>query len=684
MIEVSVVICFRDWGLDRLALALRSHAESTLGRKLEVIVSDYGSTDAAAVRRTVERHGAIYARTDVDGPWSRSRALNAGAALARGLRIVTTDADMLFTPKALETIIRCMDGDRHSVQLLQCRDLLPHYSAETIRKFAWDEYESNSVLRPRWGMGGMIAFPAAAYEGIRGYDERMEIYGGEDIDFAHRLRRAGYRLNWIDDPDCRIFHVWHESSRKGADETHEGRAAIARNRDIVQTDGTWVRNLHWKHARPNRGPLATVAIATHNRAEFLGQCIRSVLFQSVEDIELMVVDDGSSDHTRDVVSGFKDSRIRYVRQEALGVSTARNRALAEARAPFIVIQDDDDIMLPWRIEAHFDALVEGVHGTYGGWVDFDDATGKLTARPGREFGLAQILYSSGVMAHGTLMMRAELLRKFGYNASMRAGTDFNLAIRMAMNGIQLKHTGQFHILRRFHGGNLTETISDHQKESARKTTNTYRRRFGPSEEKVMREAARAVPFAECKASANLMRSVGAYLPDELVRRIASVRPQDNAEFNRLSEYASSHQIQHEVFRAVDSGGNLLDRIVHLSGVTLEQLRDLQAAGLHAEVEAVDPRDADPSLPVDIAEVTAHVVDEMTSRKQYYCVIVCESDSPGADLIWSQDAMVRRLVVVGRKQFAVAVRAYDSLAEAAECAAWAADISVDCLLLQPTL
>lgn len=685
MIEISSVICFRDWGLDRLALALRSHSGSTLGKRLETIVSDYGSLDGAAVREVAERHGAVYVRTDVEGPWSRSRALNAGLAHARGRIGVTTDADMLFTPRAHERIRESLDGDPHSVQLLQCRDLQAEFSSETIRSFDWEGFERNSVLRPRWGMGGMVAFPMTAYEYIRGYDERMEIYGGEDIDFAQRLRRAGYRLNWIDDPACRIFHVWHESSRKTADDTPAGKLAIQKNSDIVTSDRTWVRNLSWTYPRRRSRPLVTVSIATFNRAEYLEECLDSVLSQSVQDFEVIVVDDGSSDRTREVMSGYRDDRVRYLRQENQGVSVARNLALAEARAPFIVVQDDDDVMLPWRIEAHFNALEEGMHGTYGGWVDFDDKTGELAARPGRQFGLAQMLYRGGVMAHGTLMMRTDVLRRFGYNPLLRAGTDFNLAIRMTMAGVRLRHTGHFHILRRFHDGNLTNVISDHQKDSARKTTNLFRRRFTPAQEAELREQARAVPFATCEGEDDLFRRVGASLPDRLVHRTAYIRATDSAGIEQLDAFASSRSLVSETFEMMDERGELVDRRTCLHGASRRDLVELARMGfaVELEVEHRDEAQRSPTPPGPL-EIIKNASDLMDDPKRYYCVSFAPSGSRAAAGLWSMESGRRQLALVGRRQFAVVVTEADSLEGALGCAESVRERAEDAehLILQP--
>ena len=78
-ISISVVICFRDWGLDRLIAAVRLHRMNIPQDVThEVIVSDYGSQDPEKVRQAVEAAGGRVVRTETNAPWSRSAALNAG------------------------------------------------------------------------------------------------------------------------------------------------------------------------------------------------------------------------------------------------------------------------------------------------------------------------------------------------------------------------------------------------------------------------------------------------------------------------------------------------------------------------------------------------------------------------------------------------------------------------------
>ena len=113
-------------------------------------------------------------------------------------------------------------------------------------------------------------------------------------------------------------------------------------------------------------PLVSAAIITHNRAQYLGDAIASVLAQSCRDLELIVLDDGSTDETPAVVAPYLD-RIRYVRQDHAGKAVARNHAVALARGAFFAFCDSDDAWYPDRIARQLAAFrrnpdVGMVHG----------------------------------------------------------------------------------------------------------------------------------------------------------------------------------------------------------------------------------------------------------------------------------------------------------------------------------
>src|ERR1700744_2070777 len=97
-------------------------------------------------------------------------------------------------------------------------------------------------------------------------------------------------------------------------------------------------------------PFFTVIIPVFNRANVLGDAIRSVLAQTCQDFEIVIVDDGSRDDPGAVIAAFHDPRLRFVRQENQGVGTARNTAIDTARGRFIAPLDSDDVFLPHHLE----------------------------------------------------------------------------------------------------------------------------------------------------------------------------------------------------------------------------------------------------------------------------------------------------------------------------------------------
>ena len=101
----------------------------------------------------------------------------------------------------------------------------------------------------------------------------------------------------------------------------------------------------------------TTIIPTFNRAELLAQALESVLQQSVTPDEIIVVDDGSTDDTPEVLRLYKD-RVRIIRQENRGVSAARNRGIQNARHEWLAFLDSDDLWLPRKLETQIKALQE--------------------------------------------------------------------------------------------------------------------------------------------------------------------------------------------------------------------------------------------------------------------------------------------------------------------------------------
>ena len=103
-------------------------------------------------------------------------------------------------------------------------------------------------------------------------------------------------------------------------------------------------------------PKVTVVIAAYNAERFVRKTLDSVFAQSLDNIEVVIVDDGSTDGTPNIIRSYLDPRLTVLRQKNSGVSAARNAGLAIARAPYIFFLDADDVLLPDALEKMAQAL----------------------------------------------------------------------------------------------------------------------------------------------------------------------------------------------------------------------------------------------------------------------------------------------------------------------------------------
>ncbi|MFQ5470854.1 MAG: glycosyltransferase family 2 protein [Gammaproteobacteria bacterium] len=127
-------------------------------------------------------------------------------------------------------------------------------------------------------------------------------------------------------------------------------------------------------------PLISVVVCCHNRRDFLPQTMEAIFKQKYRPIEIVVLDDGSNDGTKELMSQYGE-RIRYYWQENKGIARTRTRACDLANGEFIAFQDDDDLMTPNRIVDLYDALMKYPNAIFstGDYV-FIDPKGNIGKR----------------------------------------------------------------------------------------------------------------------------------------------------------------------------------------------------------------------------------------------------------------------------------------------------------------
>lgn len=179
--------------------------------------------------------------------------------------------------------------------------------------------------------------------------------------------------------------------------------------------------------------LVSVVIPTHNRAALLERALRSVLAQTHEKLDVIVVDDASEDETRNVVLRIRDPRVRYVRHAAnKGGAAARNSGVDAARGEYIAFLDDDDQWKPRKVERQLEHLT-GYDAAICGFTLCRDGveTPGSRQRLGRTVVTRRMLRRTVVgWGTSTFMVRRDVARQVRFDDALGSGQDWDFLIRL--------------------------------------------------------------------------------------------------------------------------------------------------------------------------------------------------------------------------------------------------------------
>jgi glycosyltransferase involved in cell wall biosynthesis len=185
----------------------------------------------------------------------------------------------------------------------------------------------------------------------------------------------------------------------------------------------------------NEAGLVSVVIPTYNYAHFIGEAIESVRAQTYRNFEIIVVDDGSTDETEQVVSGFP--RVRYLRQQNQGIAGARNTGLRASRGEMLVFLDADDRLLPDALEVGINCLTAHTDCAFvsGHW-EFMTSDGHVYSSPAPvciEKDHYRVLFDHNYIGTtGAVMFRREVFSAVGGFDPVPVGCDdLDLYMRIA-------------------------------------------------------------------------------------------------------------------------------------------------------------------------------------------------------------------------------------------------------------
>jgi hypothetical protein len=212
------------------------------------------------------------------------------------------------------------------------------------------------------------------------------------------------------------------------------------------------------NGEPDGAPLVSVVIPCWNQAHYLGEAIESVLAQTYPALELVVVDDGSEDNSHEVAARYPG--VRCLRQANSGVAVARNRGLAESRAPYVVFLDADDRLLPNALEVGVGELTARPEAAFAAGMPRDIGRGGDVVREAvqplvtRDHYL-KLLEECFIWSGSSLVYRREALEAVGgFNERRVAADDYELYLKLARAYPVICHQEVVTEYRR-HGSNTT-------------------------------------------------------------------------------------------------------------------------------------------------------------------------------------------------------------------------------------
>ncbi|HSH42226.1 MAG TPA: glycosyltransferase family A protein [Arenicellales bacterium] len=194
----------------------------------------------------------------------------------------------------------------------------------------------------------------------------------------------------------------------------------------------WFRRFRDRYDSSMNAPVAVV-VPTHDRAAVLGRALESVLEQTVRPAQCLVVDDGSSDGTADLVRrSFPE--VSYLKQPHRGVSAARNLGIRHARAPWVAFLDSDDCWLPGKLEQQLDAL-DGTDFAICHsdeiWIRHGRRVNPMRKHRKRGGWIYRHCLPLCAISPSTSMVRRELLEEIGgFDESLPACEDYDLWLRL--------------------------------------------------------------------------------------------------------------------------------------------------------------------------------------------------------------------------------------------------------------
>jgi glycosyltransferase involved in cell wall biosynthesis len=451
----------------------------TIADKLEIIVVNSGSqqNEEVIVKEFQRKYdNIVYIKTHQrEGIYS---AWNRAVKVARGKYLTNANTDDRHRMDAFEVMVKVLEANE-DVGLVYGDQIRTdtendtfenHHGAERLRR---PDYSRQRLL---FGccVGSQPMWRKSLHEELGYFDESLD--SAADWDFWIRIS-SKYRFLHV--PEFLGLYYHNEDGIE-----HNRKIHSLYERYIVgkRYGTTYISIIPLCESKNN--PLVSVVMPAYNAATDIAEAIESVLIQNYRNFELIVVDDGSTDNTKDIMANFKDDRIKYFYKENSGASSARNLAIKKSRGDFIINLDTDDMMKPDFIAKHLQEFEKHPEADLvycdDCLIDEDDKLIRVIER--LEYtdrkALIRDLFLCPILSFRTCIRRT-VYDKIGlYDEQLVVGEDYDMLRRFVDKGLKMHHLNDALYIRQIGSNSLSrnrtvQTAKSHF-EAVKRFADTFR------------------------------------------------------------------------------------------------------------------------------------------------------------------------------------------------------------------
>lgn len=456
MKTVSVII--PTYNRERyIASAIDSVLQQKLpkGWQLEVIVIDDGSTDATV--EAIKAYGKQV--TFVPLPHSGKPAVprNVGLRIAKGELIAFQDSDDLWVPDKLLKQIPSFDDPKIVMSYGNAQSMLQDgtiQKAIVVKPAELKDGQRFATLLQHNVISTLtVMVRQAALKSVGYFNETDTLRAVEDYELwlriCARYPRGTTAINTV-----LAYYRVHDQNISTADDK------VALQRLINTYNSLWRTSLtvqqrqlvetvladtheNWSRLSneqtPSERPPISIVMSVYNSKQYLKAAVESVLHQTYRNFEFIIIDDGSTDGSADLVASFDDPRIRLIYQQNHGLVAALNKGVRLARGRYIARQDADDISLPSRLEKELHWISQGPRrglvSSFFTYIDESTAEPSITLTfPTKHLDLVRMLYYTNPFAHSAALIKKQaIVEAGGYSEDYGPNEDYDLWRKIAQH-----------------------------------------------------------------------------------------------------------------------------------------------------------------------------------------------------------------------------------------------------------